>query len=539
MLSLFVSYNHFHVIMSAKRLSVSVKVKLNAIEKIKKGATQISIANELGVGASTVRGWLKEESKLRKFVENVEQTEGLSRKRARLANDDELDKALVLWFKEQRALGAPISGPIIKAKAKILAKKLKPNEEIDFEASDGWFWRWQKRHGIGQSIIHGEKRSADQDAALKFPAELKKKLDDLGLEDEQIYNADEAALYWKLLPNTTQDFKSSSMNCGFKKQKDRLTLLFAANKSGNHKLKLFLVGKSKNPRVLKNVNRDNLPVVYESSKNAWMTQTLFKKWFFDSFIPSVRLHLRNKSLEEKAVLLIDQCSAHPSEEELMSSDKKIKVMFLPPNTTSLLQPMDQGIIATFKKNYRRELLSNLLLGEERSLPGALKSVSLKDAMYISQNAWSAVRSETISKCWQKVLEDAEHEPDEENSAELLVQQSKSLGLNVDEDEITKWISIDDDEPISETLSDEQIIADVRGEEDLDNDDSDDEEETTSVSMKEAVDLLEKAYTAYEKCNSSYISAMQLINFRSLISAGKQVMREKAKQTTLDNFFSRK
>lgn len=45
---------------------------------------QISVANELGVQASTVRGWLKEEPKLRQFVENIVQDEGLNRKRARL-----------------------------------------------------------------------------------------------------------------------------------------------------------------------------------------------------------------------------------------------------------------------------------------------------------------------------------------------------------------------------------------------------------------------------------------------------------------------
>lgn len=31
-----------------------------------------------------------------------------------MTNEDEQDKVLVLWFKEQCVLGAPLSGPIIK-----------------------------------------------------------------------------------------------------------------------------------------------------------------------------------------------------------------------------------------------------------------------------------------------------------------------------------------------------------------------------------------------------------------------------------------
>ncbi len=33
--------------------------------------------------------------------------------------------------------------------------------------------------------------------------------------------------------------------------------------------------------------------------------------------------------------------------------QNVDVHFLPPNTTSKIQPMDAGIIMTFKKNYRR------------------------------------------------------------------------------------------------------------------------------------------------------------------------------------------
>ncbi len=62
-----------------------------------------------------------------------------------------------------------------------------------------------------------------------------------------------------------------------------------------------------------------------------------------------------------------------------------------------------------------------MLVEERPLPDALKTLSLKDAMYISEKAWSAVKSETISKCCLKVLNDAILPADDEESTEILVQ----------------------------------------------------------------------------------------------------------------------
>lgn len=82
-----------------------------------------------------------------------------------MANDDELDKALGLLFKEQHAVRAPLSGPIIKEMVKILMKKLKPYEKIDFEASNGWFWHWQKQHGIGWSVTH---KKRDQISKVLF-----------------------------------------------------------------------------------------------------------------------------------------------------------------------------------------------------------------------------------------------------------------------------------------------------------------------------------------------------------------------------------
>jgi hypothetical protein len=234
----------------------------------------------------------------------------------------------------------------------------------EFVASKGWLYRFQQRHGISQVKITGEVRSADTAAAEAFTPILQTYIRDNDLVPDQIYNADETALYYKMLQEKTLALKTDKhKHEGFKQSKDRVTLLLCANQPGNHKLKPLCIGKLKKPRCFHHVNMSAMPIEYANSANAWMTSILFKDWFAKTFVPQVRKHLRKMKVPVKAVLLLDNCPAHPPAEILQSRDGNIKVLYLPKNTTSKIQPLDQGIISSLNRHYRKELVKDVICSD--------------------------------------------------------------------------------------------------------------------------------------------------------------------------------
>ncbi len=114
---------------------------------------------------------------------------------------------------------------------------------------------------------------------------------------------------------------------GKNKKKESPTINACSNVLGTVKLPLVLIGKYNNPRCFKNINKDVLPVKYKNQKNAWMNSAIFSDWFHNTFVPVVQTKLVDLGVEPKAVLVLDNCSAHPDEEDLISKDGKVIVKY--------------------------------------------------------------------------------------------------------------------------------------------------------------------------------------------------------------------
>ena len=97
----------------------------------------------------------------------------------------------------------------------------------------------------------------------------------------------------------------------------------------------LVIWRYANPRCFKGIKKDQLSVGSNSNKNAWMTSGVFETW--------LKKLNRKMAFEKRKVFFLDNASSHPTIEYC-----NVKLQFFPPNTTSVLQPMDQGIIQATK-----------------------------------------------------------------------------------------------------------------------------------------------------------------------------------------------
>jgi hypothetical protein len=93
----------------------------------------------------------------------------------------------------------------------------------------------------------GEEGAVDQEVVIAWRAALPRQL--AGWKEEDVFNADETALFWRVLPNKTLHFKGDKCSGG-KRSKERITVLLVANMAGTEK-QLLAIGNSANPRAFK------------------------------------------------------------------------------------------------------------------------------------------------------------------------------------------------------------------------------------------------------------------------------------------------
>jgi len=165
-----------------------------------------------------------------------------------------------------------------------------------------------------------------------------------------------------LWPDTTIAQKGKVVS-GSKKNKTWVTVFVTVNADGSGKHRLMLINKSKYPIAFRKaiINADNLPIIHRYNRKASILSELWYEYLLN-------LNDSMRARGRQIAVITDNAPTHPLPESSpidyqgppLPLLNHIKLIYLPPNSTAWLQPLDNGIIRFLKAGYWRRFIQHMV-----------------------------------------------------------------------------------------------------------------------------------------------------------------------------------
>jgi hypothetical protein len=248
-----------------------------------------------------------------------------------------------------------------------------------------------------------------------------------------------------------------------------------------------------------------------------MTALIMEEWlrWFDE-----QMALRGR----KVALLMDNFSSHETAVATIHRSvcplQNTLIIWLPPNSTSQYQPLNQGIITMWKTYWRRDWV-RYMLAEHDAGRDALSTVNLLYAIRWTINAWNFDISEkTIANCFSKALSmgsrDIEGQSPPTNDIIEGIQQLQDRALIHDAMNIESFINPEEEivQDVFTTIED-LVLSEMQGPASIEEEDQDDDEgegeALPQVTVSQALREVRTARLHEEQSEFGDVEAIQLLS----------------------------
>ncbi|XP_067126477.1 tigger transposable element-derived protein 1-like [Centruroides vittatus] len=437
-----------------RRKAITLEEKHEILSLHESGMKVMDLASTFHLNHSTISTILKNKRKILEELKSARPMQSTTiRKREGII--PEVEKVLMVWITHQtRTAQMPLNQATISAKALSIFNTLKTqrgetSKGETFSASKGWFDRFKKRAGLLNVKV--------QEKAIKeFPEKLAEIIEEGGYCSRQIFNVDETGFFWKRMPSESSVAEEEKSRSGLKESQDRVTLLLGANAAGECKLKPLLIYRT----VPKGINNETSPVIWKWNARAWLTASIFKEWFYQHFVPKVEKYCIDNDLPFKVLLLLNNTPGHRL--ILQDAYPNVRIIFFPPNTNLIFQPMYQGVIASFKVYYLLRTFEEIMkaISEEQkdglTVRQFWQRFTILDATKIIADAWNEINESNLKGVWKKLcpyfVENFESfESSLEKAITIVVKIANRLALKVSIEDINELLNSHDEEPTIEEL----------------------------------------------------------------------------------------
>ncbi|KAG2772106.1 hypothetical protein PC116_g19982 [Phytophthora cactorum] len=225
------------------------------------------------------------------------------------------------------------------------------------------------------------------------------------------FNTDETVVYFADEPVTIIAEKGSKKIAKVRGRSriSRASVLLTVSAAGRELPPLIIFRGVRGAPVAEECKHDNSGVRATVQKNAWMDATVWN----DEFVDWIWANYISVEHPSGLALYVDNLKCHVSAESRDHlSEWGTEMVPLPKNTTSVLQPLDVGIMGPFKKK-----MYTLSLDYEIQLLALNRSASLRDRLKLLKNtpaqkqrgvlvvrvtkAWSLISDNCVLRAWEK------------------------------------------------------------------------------------------------------------------------------------------
>ena len=335
-----------------KRKSYTRETKLKVVEYYRAHESNLyKTSKTFQLNTKTVLRWIKDEKKIRDGKKGSKHT-----KHDRPAKYPDVEEKLRAEYRELRKKGLKVKGWWFRTRAKQIFKELHPDETFVF--SNTWFAGFKTRSHIilRRSTNTCQRQPADKKSAIQgFHQAIRREarngesVGQLGkFKLSQITNVDQTPLPFTFTDGTTYDDTGASTvwvrggSSGLDKRQCTVQLTIFAEGEPRVKPLIIFRGKGKRLSFHEKLRYDcRVRVMFQT--NAWCDEPMMEMWLRQMWRPACTGNM---------LLVLDVHRAQKTDAILKTMEHCLTTpVFVPPGTTSLVQPLD----VTFNRPFKLEV----------------------------------------------------------------------------------------------------------------------------------------------------------------------------------------
>lgn len=267
------------------------------------------------------------------------------------------------WIIEEDTRGWPPSIQRVRDMATAILRAQGDETPLGKNWQDGFKKRNQRvKTMIGRRIEANRFNCATPEALNKFYDELEAVKSEFRVTDENTWNFDETGTGLGACTNGRVMASSSKKRTRCKKSIERewVTSIECASATGTIILPLIIFkGASVQAQWFPH---DHLPEwFYTHSQNGWTSNSHGLNWLKRIFIPQTT----PSDPDAHRILICDGHGSHAQVDFMYEAYlHKIHLIFLPPHTSHILQPLDLTVFSILKQHYKKEVEALAILDDE-------------------------------------------------------------------------------------------------------------------------------------------------------------------------------